>query len=470
MTKPGFQSLLDSALALGVLLALETQLRAVLPVAGPGEILLAAWIAISMLVLLFGPHSSRVPALAIELVIFWTVFAFALSLGFSASIVSGEPLDLGLVVHDVVAYSMIGAISILLAMDHRAADRLYRLQWKIVLAGTALMIAQLADAASLFTIPGLDPWYWDRLRAWADNPNQYALFCLLLGLMALSLFDVSPRPAAKSVALVCAIVALGGGWFAKSNAFVIWVLAALIVFAASKCWRFLVKLDRPRVPAIAVCAAIVAAGLYVGIIANAASSSPGFGLISIAGGAARQDKNGDEEAAVRLQLWRQALNRGTADSWFLGLGPGPHLPIPGIILSGRRGSNEPANTVHPNLGLAANFEAHNTILELYVQGGAIAVASFVSLAGLAAWRSWRAGYDGLLALLVAMLGFGMFHVIFRHPLVWVIISCALAAPSSGRWKVQAHRIHPSVGPDHAVVVLPRNKWNFDPAEPSRNWS
>ena len=78
--------------------------------------------------------------------------------------------------------------------------------------------------------------------------------------------------------------------------------------------------------------------------------------------AAQVSKNGGKEASqeskLRFSLWSEALDRGIG-SGLLGLGPGAHLV------------STPYKRVPP-----PNFEAHNTPLDLFTQGGLAAVASF----------------------------------------------------------------------------------------------
>ena len=146
---------------------------------------------------------------------------------------------------------------------------------------------------------------------------------------------------------------------------------------------------------------------------------------------ARDTKNELEDSTVRLTLWRQAIQRGL-ESGMIGYGPGPHLEIPAVVLDGRRAGNLPMNMVTPQSGLAANFEAHNTVLELFVQGGLLAAGGFVCVVGLAILRALRAGFDALAAGLLAINMFGCFHVIFRHPFVWLLIAGALSARAAVR--------------------------------------
>ena len=87
----------------------------------------------------------------------------------------------------------------------------------------------------------------------------------------------------------------------------------------------------------------------------------------------------------------------------------------------------PKNTQHPSLSLAPNFEAHNTLLELLVQGGLTAMIAFASLCTVAARRAWREGRDGLTTMFFCLTFFSTFHVISRHPTLWFVI-----VPGAGR--------------------------------------
>lgn len=418
-------SLFDYLLPLAALLALETQLRDDSAIAGPAEIMLAIWIVVFFFVE-FQRLRSPVPKIAIAIASFWLVFAISLCLGFAVSIVAGEAIDFQLEAHDVLSYCLMAAISILLALDREVAQRSVRLQWFTVIVGALLMVAQLANAAELFSIPGVDPWYWDRLRAWTENPNQLALFCLLVGLLALHLCDLDTNPWNKTLAFLCGLIVLGGGFLAKSNAYLISVVSGLVFYALTKFSRVLLWLDAPRFPIVAICVLFLSATSYAAILSVSMNGAQGFTIVDAAAGAAREESRDFNEASVRLALWREAMVRGT-DAWMLGLGPGPHLEIPAIILSGRRNSDEPTNLQHPIARVAPNFEAHDTYLELYVQGGIIALSAFLWLYGLAASRAWRTHKDGLLALLLAMGVFFIFHVMVRHPLVWLILCGALTA-------------------------------------------
>src|ERR1700731_1539011 len=99
----------DALLALGLLLSTASQLRPAGAAIGPGEICLVAW----LFVMLFreagrlGPPLT--PALS-QLLIFWLLFAFALSVGTLAGYVIGDIHDPNLFFHDVMAYPLLAAV------------------------------------------------------------------------------------------------------------------------------------------------------------------------------------------------------------------------------------------------------------------------------------------------------------------------------------------------------------------------
>jgi hypothetical protein len=99
------------------------------------------------------------------------------------------------------------------------------------------------------------------------------------------------------------------------------------------------------------------------------------------------------------------------DSKLIGFGPGPHL------------TSKSFKVPPPK-----KFEAHNTLLDLFTQGGLAAVAAFVWLSGSALIGPARAQRPALAALIVGLLVFSMFHYTVRHPIFWFgIVLCLLEA-------------------------------------------
>jgi O-Antigen ligase len=422
MTSRRFVTLWDALVAFSMLLALETQLRTGDGPLGPGEILLLLWL-LPIFVLEFLRAPRHVPRPFWDVLRFWFVLTAALSMGIVVTIVRDVVLDWSLVAHDIAAYLLLAALTCVLTVLPDSFDRLHRMLWMIVLFGASLLLLQLANAAEWFALSGIDPWYWDRMRGWSDNPNQFALLCLLIGFLGVALAERARGIGPKVLAALCAAIGLGTGILAKSNAFSAVIITGLLLFALSKMGRAFARAERRGFPAFALAVAATSAlGGALFVIGPAMDLR--IDALKATSSMARDGDADSEDAALRVQLWTQAIKVGT-QSWGLGLGPGPHLEIPQSIVASRRDGGEPINLKHPKPGLAANFEAHNTVLELFVQGGLMAVVGFVWMVGLGACRSWKAGFDGMVALLFAMIAFGSFHVVFRHPMVWFAICLAI---------------------------------------------
>src|SRR4030088_1644766 len=103
------------------------------------------------------------PALS-RLLIFWSFFACAESLGVLAGYAIGDIHDPSMFLHDIIAYPFVAAISCLSVVEPGAAFRLRRVAWLLAGSGAAFLALQLANAWELFVVAAVHPWYWDRLR------------------------------------------------------------------------------------------------------------------------------------------------------------------------------------------------------------------------------------------------------------------------------------------------------------------
>jgi hypothetical protein len=163
--------------------------------------------------------------------------------------------------------------------------------------------------------------------------------------------------------------------------------------------------------------------------ASAASEIEDFVKGMTKGGGGRDT---DETARLRIHLWSAAVRRGI-EVGMLGLGPGPHLEIPASIVAGRRDSaNDPKHVEHPEYGFVPNFEAHNTLLDLFIQGGLLAVLSLAWLVATAVIATHQAKLDALTTLLCGLAIFSIFHLIARHPIFWFEISLCLITAADQR--------------------------------------
>jgi hypothetical protein len=417
---------LDALLALGLVLSTTSQLRLADGAIGPGEICLALWVLVMIAreAVRLGPPVT--PAIS-RLLIFWGLFTAAQCIGTLAGFAIGDRHDTSLFLHDALAYPLLGAVSLLCVTDPGARHRLERTAWLVAILGAVTLALQLANAAGLINFLGADPWYWDRLRGWSDNPNQLALFCAAHALLSLYLAETASGPWARSCAILCGLLSVIVGRLSKSDTFSLVVVTAIPVFFAFK-FRAWLLLRGPVLTLRSAIAWIAVIGFPIFLL----SAAPlGYSLATQAEGLAKElsKNNGKEttnEANLRLSSWGDAISRGL-ESGMLGLGPGPHLQIPAILVAARVNENEPKNIEHPAANAAPNFEAHNTILDLFTQGGLLAVISFAWLAVSTFLVTFRAKLAGLSTLLFGLCIFAAFHLIVRQPLFWFAISLCLVA-------------------------------------------
>jgi hypothetical protein len=370
------------------------------------------------------------PALS-RLVIFWLLFAVAQSIGTLAGFAIGDVHDQSLFMHDAMAYPLLAAISILCVVGTDAGPRLHRVAWLLVTVGSATLALQVAQAWGWIGIGSIDPWYWDRLRGWSENPNQLAILCAVLGLLSLHLADVATSTPARIAAIGTAVLPIYVGRLSKGDTFSIVLVAAGPIFIALKLRTWLLS-HQPGLTPRSACAWVAVLALPLLI----ASVAPFSGSLAVeARGLIGEMSKGDQQdtkktAQIRFQAWRQAIDRGL-ESGMLGLGPGPHLPIPPWILEGRQDSSgEPKYLEHPKVSGTPNFEAHNTLLDIFTQGGLLAVLSLVWLVAAAFLLTYRTRLDGLTVLLCGLTIFSIFHLIVRHPAFWFAIAICLAAAES----------------------------------------
>ena len=419
--------MMDGILALGLLFTTASQFRLPGIPVGPGEVGLVVWIAGTVFkISMFGASS---PSRAVfALLAFWGAFALALSLGIFMAFATGEAFDPDLMLHDVVAYVLIAVVSCLCAAT---PSRLRRVGWFLVISGAASLSLQYANGIGLIRIPGIDPWFWERFRGWSDNPNQLSILCVIVLLVALHLADTATSLSTRLAAILLMIPPLVVGRMSQSDTFMLALAAALLVWLAMKLivWHHGERRELSLRASFARLA-LMAAPVLLLCLAPLALSRVEDAQAFLIGFAKHNGAEATDEANLRMTLWRQAIDRGL-ESGMLGLGPGPHLQIPPSIVAGRVSTGaEPVKIGHPTQNGTANFEAHNTLLDLFTQGGLLAVASFVWLLLRAATRAFRARSAGLVALIGGAAMFMMTGNIVRQPILWFAIVLCLTAPVS----------------------------------------
>ena len=414
----------DLMLGGGLVLSFATQLRfGSLPI-GPGEVCLIAGLGWEGATILTDREAHTTPIFW-KLAAFWAVFAMSEMLGFTVGGIIGDLRDTGLVVHDAMTFPLLAGLSLMISRGPDSAERINRLLFAVVGFAGALAVMELVGAAALFNLPGVDPWYWDRLRGWASNPNQLALACLLSAGLGVEVVGLARSIVGRTLGSITIAAAILAGFLTQTNAFNLAIAAAMALAIGLASGRAVLSANTTatrRCLALLVLIGLPIVGATV-LPYSLSLASPPWAKF----GVSRDGANTNDEAEVRLELWGGAVTRGI-ESGLLGLGPGPHLPIPSLLLEARRSvPSEPINIQHPSPGAAPNFESHNSFLELFLQGGLLAVGSFVVLAETALVSALKAGRTTLFATILGMLLFGSFHVVTRHPAVWFTLTLGLAA-------------------------------------------
>lgn len=409
-------------LSLGLLLSAFTQLRfSGMPI-GPGEICLAAWLLLAIGDIAGHLDRPFTPAF-VRIAIFWVLLAIALSMGTMTTYVIGNPHASSLFRHDIMAYLLMAGLSLCCVVDPRAGIRLQKVAWLLVVLGSVLLAVQLAHGWGLFSFAKAVPWEWDRLRGWSENANQLGLMCIVLTLLSLHLAESSNRLGERLAALACAALPILVGILTKSDAYVLALAVGCLIFIALKVLKSM-QLHK-RETSIGSLAALMGA-LALPLIVAAASPAAYMLATKSTGGeelvSRKTYRSLERDVQYRSALWNQALHRGF-DSAMLGRGPGPHL-------------NRTVRLRHPTWEPIPSFEAHNTVLDLFVQGGLLAVLSLAWLGITTVQKTLRADLHGLTALLFGIAIFGMTHYVIRHPIVWFVVALSLAAGFSNRKALQ----------------------------------
>lgn len=401
----------DALLACGIVMSYAVQLSIPGLPFGYSELCLTTWILLSITRILAGGRLEVTPTLA-KFARFWLILALALGVGSIIGFLT-TTLFLDPLLHDTMAYVLLACVTCLTAAEPNAALRLRRIAWWMIAIANACFVIQLALGFGWIHQSGVHPWYWDRFSGWSDNPNQLALYCALLGPLALHLATTTSNPWGRCLALCGLILTFYIGRLTKSDTYLYTTILACLILLGLRIRAWLTS-DGGKVGLSRQLALLFA----VGFLPLAVSMAP-YALSEAASAedfakSLTKDKGGEatsETAELRLYLWNAALDKG-ARSASLGLGPGPHLDTPPVV-------NQQF--------LPRPFEAHSTVLDLYTQGGLISVLALLWILGSAALSAWRARLDALVALAASIAVFSVPHLIIRHPIFWFCLTLCLVA-------------------------------------------
>lgn len=399
----------DAVLALGLLLSTASQFRIpAIPLGlGPGEVLLAIWILVTLPHMAFYRNPAISPAIA-RLLLFWTAFAMAQSLGEFVGLAMEHVRDTAGARRTAQAYLLSAVLSCLLAAE--TAERLRRTTWMMAGAGAVFLSALVAGGYGALPVPGIHLWVFRRFVGWSTNPNQFALICTVLVLLSLHLAETETRLYRQFLALFCAVPAFAGGVLTKSDSFILAVLIAGPMLIGTKLlhWGFV---DEPRQRLRSMLACLTLFSIVAALVSAAPFASK---ILEKAQDSAVATMQQNDQAEGRFRLWRDAVDVGL-DAGMLGLGPGPHLV-----------------SKQWKLPPPLKNEAHNTLLDLLTQGGLLAAASFVWITATSLFTAYRAGLIALAALVFSLFVFSNFHLVARHPTFWFSIVFCLTAADAAR--------------------------------------
>lgn len=414
----------DFLLALGMILSPASQLRPAGSAVGPGEICIAIWLGLTLLRNIPRFNRLRITPAVLNIAVFWLVLAAALCIGTLMAFATGQHNAPDKAWHDIQAYIFVAVISLLCVIDPMANVRLPRVGWSLVSIGTVLLLLQLAHGWGMFSISGIDPWEHDRLRGWSSNPNQLALACAVVGFIALHLAETAHSRRSRILALIFAILPFVVGPMTKSDSFLLvlaFAIPGLLVLKIRKSF----ETNKPQL-GIGRATSIMAVATFPVLLILAL---PGIHVIlGTSQDVQRQFIQTNQvaierDAPIRFEMWGRAVEIGLR-SGMLGLGPGAHLERRRRTQT--EGGSEGKIIQHFSVDPKPGFETHNTILELFTQGGLLAVVAFVWLSAKTILTTLRWRLDALSVLLCSLLVFSLFHHVIRHPLLWFVIVWCLA--------------------------------------------
>jgi len=335
---------------------------------------------------------------------FGLVLVLSESAGWMMGMTTELFFDVPAILHDIVAYIFIICAATMISIDLADDQRRMRVVWLLTSSGAIALLLQFVDAKGWVNVPGIDPWHFDRLRGWSNDPNQLGFVTSFLAFLGLYLITRSERLREALVATFCCIIALVAGALTKSDTFLVSVGFGALVFLLMTCRKWLLA-PRGSARAAIACTGLLATPLVLlAIVPFAPALTSATEVYSEK--VYYQDNQGD----TRLMLWREALLKGV-DSKMIGLGPGPHLV--------KKSYKRPP---------PYKFESHNTPLELLTQGGFIASFAFLGLVAWAIFQTCRTGISSLATMSCGLLVFSMFHFVLRHPIFWFgIVLCLLEA-------------------------------------------
>ena len=413
--------------ALGITLSGATQLRmAGLPV-GASELILAAWIAFIVFLLLRGAKIAP-GRVFVMLGGYWLGALMLLAFGTLVAVQSRRA-DLDGVIHDGVAFVYVAALTTFLALRLFEDDHQYH--WHF--ARMTFLFHGLAAAVLLglaYTAPMLGPihfWYGGglRFRGWAENPNQMALAMIAMPFLGWWLMRRTSGLFGKAACALGIAACVMAAIATKSDSLRVGWVAGFGVIGGLLFYRVMAR-GRSRwlhVSHVIIPALVVVVGIFYGdaLVEH---------LTHVAEGVYSERDQGEK----RFTLWFHGIEVIAASPLF-GFGPGSY--------SGYGGPFE-------------SKEAHNTFIDWGMSTGLLGVLLYFALLGWCLWRALRSGELMLVGMAISVIVFSLFGYVLRQPDFWMIVvlvlmmserAIALRERQAGEYPLEPGARSAMAGPD-----------------------
>ncbi|HET6403733.1 MAG TPA: glycosyltransferase [Candidatus Thermoplasmatota archaeon] len=377
----------SAVFGVGLALTTFTALRLDPWAAGPGEIIMGAWIAYRLREA-WTRHGLSVRTPAIVVMGFWALAFLLLGIGWAQGLLSGtwDRSGLRTLLGLVVAA---GATSLFMTQpDLRDRSRI---------AAQAFLIATVVPLAILFALQrsqglvGFGPGTGVRFMGLSQNPNQVALALLPIPYLALLLFrEGGWRQLGWSVAGAAAVVV--GIGVASEALLVSWSLSAAVggIVLVLRLGRKAPARSLPRRAANAIAGVAIVAGIVAALLLAPRVLA---------------DLNAvDRQVSIRLELWHNGAD-AVLSSYLVGHGPGAYSGLNGPL---------------------QGYEAHNAVIDWATNAGLVGGLLLVAFFIWAAREAWRGGSLAMGLMALALVAFAQFHFILRHPAFWTMLLLPLA--------------------------------------------
>lgn len=435
-------------LALGMVMSVSTQLRlSTIPV-GPGELLLFAWVSVTLFERRCWPTPSARALLVVGISGSALLLSGYLFSSYPPGAVRPSPA------HDSAAYLFCWLLALNYATLRNTGSELVTQRLFcafFVSAALALLLGvMLSDTTGVNAIYG--GWRWQHL---SENPNQFALMVLPLPLLAIHHLRTQPNGAASLLFGTTGLLALVLGWSSRSDALAVaWVMGGGLVGLRSL--KTLVGRNAvPRRPTsrnsrnAAILLGLMVFGsawqvrpvveelnsmsltsvFLVGSEGNADASTassipapathatphslrPGHGdgsdgndgtgtgvTASVLTSPPHKPPDADHnQGSVRSSLWYHAI-AAIRRSPIVGFGPGAHSGFQGPF---------------------GGEEAHNTLLDWTTQTGVLGLLILALYLGWIFYTVAHYGNRPLTGMLLGLALFSIFHLTLRQPLFWLL--------------------------------------------------